>query len=90
MILGAFLVGGVVAIWTGMNWAFDLRGITTRRCDRIRRKQSDSWGVVGSVNGLDGSANLLARPGYLRVLGAVMALAGLLLILVTYVLWQLG
>ncbi|MEV5611353.1 hypothetical protein [Streptomyces sp. NPDC052225] len=76
VILGAFLVGGLVALWTGMNWALDIRGIATRRGNR--------------ATGLDASGNLLARPGYLRVLGAVMALAGVLLIVVTYVLWQLG
>ncbi|WP_338695219.1 hypothetical protein V2W30_09340 [Streptomyces sp. Q6] len=53
VLLGAFLVGGLVALWTGMHWALDIRGT-------------------------------------LRLLGAVMALAGVLLVLVTYVLWQLG
>ncbi|MBO1335252.1 hypothetical protein J3486_28885 [Streptomyces sp. VRA16 Mangrove soil] len=91
MILGAFLVGGVIAIWTGMHWAFDLRGLTTRRCVRIRQRRAETWDVTpDAANGLDASGNLLARPGYLRFLGAVMAVAGLLLILVTYALWELG
>ncbi|WP_353941798.1 hypothetical protein ABII15_09260 [Streptomyces sp. HUAS MG91] len=87
VILGAFLVGGVVAIWTGMNWALDLRGITTRR---VRHKRDASWDVTSTVNDLDATGDLLARPGYLRLLGAVMTLAGLLLIVVAYALWQLG
>ncbi|MFD8570977.1 hypothetical protein [Streptomyces sp. NPDC057694] len=91
VILGAFLVGGIVAIWTGMNWALDLRGITTRRCERIRHKQPTPWNMTTPANDLDTTTHdLLARPGYLRFLGAVMALAGLLLIVVAYALWQLG
>ncbi|MEU6843184.1 hypothetical protein ABZ930_15070 [Streptomyces sp. NPDC046716] len=90
VILGAFLVGGIIAIWTGMNWALDLRGITTRRWERIRHRQHGPWDVTGTAGDLDATGDLLARPGYLRLLGAVMALAGLLLILVAYALWQLG
>ncbi|WP_372346981.1 hypothetical protein [Streptomyces sp. KL116D] len=70
VILGAFLLGGVVAVWTGVNWALDLRGISTRR---------------GAA-----APTVFARPGYLRLLGALMAVAGLLLILVAYALWHLG
>ncbi|MFJ4712527.1 hypothetical protein [Streptomyces sp. NPDC088785] len=90
VILGAFLVGGVVAIWTGMHWALDLRGLTTRRGGRVRHRRDGAWDVTGPASDLDATGNLLARPGYLRLLGAMMALAGLLLILVAYALWQLG
>ncbi|MEU7422430.1 hypothetical protein [Streptomyces sp. NPDC040750] len=39
---------------------------------------------------LGGSPSLFAAPGYLRFLGAVMAGAGLLLLVAMYALWRLG
>ncbi|MET8474831.1 hypothetical protein ABZY90_34045 [Streptomyces sp. NPDC006422] len=58
VLLGFFAMGGLVAIWAGLSWAFDIRG--------------------------------MAPVGYLRVLGAALTLAGLVLLFVTYALWHLG
>ncbi|KAF5998024.1 hypothetical protein BOG92_045750 [Streptomyces sp. WAC00263] len=87
VILAVFLLGGLVALWCGMSWAFDVRGITTRRSERIRRKNEESWAAVGR---LGGSPTLFATPGYLRFLGALMAFAGVILCVVAYALWHLG
>ncbi|MFJ8930492.1 MULTISPECIES: hypothetical protein [unclassified Streptomyces] len=58
VLLGFFAVGGLIAMATGLSWAFDVRG--------------------------------MAPVGYLRVLGAALTLAGLVLLFVTYALWHLG
>ncbi|WP_406107620.1 hypothetical protein OG698_34220 [Streptomyces sp. NBC_01003] len=39
---------------------------------------------------LDASPTIFGTPGYLRFPGALMALAGLLLLVVTYAAWHLG
>lgn len=82
-----FAVGGMVFLWCGLSWAFDVRGITTRRADRIRRRNEEIWTATGR---LGGAPTLFASPGYLRFLGAVMAGAGLLLLVAVYALWHLG
>ncbi|MES4891799.1 hypothetical protein [Streptomyces sp. NPDC096012] len=82
-----FAVGGAVALWCGSNWAFDVRGISTRRAERIRRRSEEASMAAGR---LGGAPTLFATPGYLRFLGAVMAGAGLLLLTVAYALWHLG
>jgi len=87
VMLAVFLLAGLVALWCGVNWAFDVRGITTRRSERIRRKNADTWAAMGR---LGASPTIFGTPGYLRFLGALMALAGLLLLLATYALWHLG
>ncbi|MFE1755256.1 hypothetical protein [Streptomyces anandii] len=80
-------VGGLVSVWCGMNWAFDVRGITTRRAERIRRRNEELWAASGR---LGGSSSLFATPGYLRFLGALMAGAGLVLLVAVYALWSLS
>jgi hypothetical protein len=87
VVLAVFLLGGLVALWCGVGWAFDVRGITTRRSERIRRKNEESWAAMGR---LGGSPTLFATPGYLRFLGALMAFAGVILCVVAYALWHLG
>ncbi|MEU0336382.1 hypothetical protein [Streptomyces sp. NPDC006193] len=82
-----FAVGGIVGLWCGLSWAFDVRGITTRRAERIRRRNEETWMAMGR---LGGAQPLFATPGYLRFLGAVMAGAGLLLLVAAYALWHLG
>ncbi|WP_405611718.1 hypothetical protein [Streptomyces sp. NBC_00076] len=87
VLLSVFFLGGVVALWSGVSWAFDIRGITTRRAERIRQRNADMWATTGQ---LGGSPSIFAAPGYLRFLGALMAVAGMLMLLVTYALWHLG
>ncbi|RFC76442.1 hypothetical protein DXZ75_15400 [Streptomyces sp. AcE210] len=87
MLLAVFALGGLVALWCGVSWAFDVRGITTSRSERIRRKNADTWAAMGR---LDASPTVFATPGYLRFLGALMAFAGLVLLIVSYALWHLG
>jgi hypothetical protein len=87
VVLTIFLLGGLAAFGSGVSWAFDVRGITTRRSERIRRKNEDSWAAMGR---LGGSPTIFATPGYLRFLGALMAFAGLVLCVVAYALWHLG
>ncbi|GHF02455.1 hypothetical protein GCM10014715_68240 [Streptomyces spiralis] len=82
-----FAVGGLLALWCGVNWAFDVRGITTRRAERIRRRNEGLWAASGR---LGGSPTLFATPGYLRFLGTLMAGAGLVLLVAAYALWRLG
>ncbi|MER5950958.1 hypothetical protein ABT127_33480 [Streptomyces sp. NPDC001904] len=88
VLLGAFLIGGVVAIWCGVAWAFDIKGISTRRSERARAKSADVWAGSGRVD--TAPTTFFGSLGYLRFLGGAMALAGVLLLLVTYALWQLG
>ncbi|MER6029214.1 hypothetical protein [Streptomyces sp. NPDC001851] len=79
VLLVVFAAGGLTALWCGVNWAFDVRGITTSRSERIRRR----WGVAGRPT-------LFSSAGYLRFLGAVLALAGSVLLLAAYELWHLN
>ncbi|MET9079489.1 hypothetical protein ABZX95_47125 [Streptomyces sp. NPDC004232] len=81
-----FALGGMVLLWCGLGWAFDVRGITTRRSERIHRKNQETW----AMGHLGGSPNLFASVGYLRFLGAVMAGAGLILLIAAYALWRLS
>ncbi|MGW6136588.1 hypothetical protein [Streptomyces sp. NPDC055140] len=87
VLLAVFALGGLVALWCGVSWAFDVRGITTRRSERIRQKNADTWAAMGR---LDASPTVFATPGYLRFLGALMAFAGLVLLAVSYALWHLN
>lgn len=89
VILVVFGVAGLVALWCGLSWAFDVRGITTRRSERIRRKREEAWAAVGRLGG-GGGPTLSGSVGYLRTLGAVMAAAGAVLLLAAYALWHLG
>ncbi|MFJ7152294.1 hypothetical protein ACIQVT_29565 [Streptomyces sp. NPDC100445] len=82
-----FAVGGMVALWCGLSWAFDVRGVTTRRAERIRRRNEETSMAMGR---LGGAPPFFATPGYLRFMGAVMAGAGLLLLIAAYALWHLG
>ncbi|MGW4322883.1 hypothetical protein ACWEMW_27400 [Streptomyces sp. NPDC004684] len=86
MIQIVFAAGGLLALWCGVNWAFDVRGITTRRAERIRRKSQETWADMGR---LGGPTTFYSSVGYLRFLGAVMAGAGLLLVVAACVLWRL-
>ncbi|MFB6677441.1 hypothetical protein ACFCWG_34560 [Streptomyces sp. NPDC056390] len=87
VLLVVFALGGLVALWCGVSWAFDVRGITTRRSERIRRKNADTWAAMGR---LDAAPGLFGTPGYLRFLGTLMAFAGLVLLIVSYALWHLN
>lgn len=82
-----FAIAGAAALWCGLSWAFDVRGISTRRAERMRRRNEEAWMAMGR---LGGSPTLFATPGYLRFLGAVMASAGLLLFIAAYAMWHLG
>ncbi|RVU17956.1 hypothetical protein EOT10_33185 [Streptomyces antnestii] len=87
VLLSVFLLAGLVAVWAGVNWAFDVRGIATRRSERIRRRNADAWAAMGR---LDGSPTMFGSVGYLRFLGVLMAFAGLVMLLAAYALWRLG
>ncbi|MFI0236902.1 hypothetical protein [Streptomyces sp. NPDC016845] len=63
VLLTVFAVGGVIALCTGLCWAFDIRGLPVRRT---------------------------RTAGQPRLLGALLALAGLVLLAIVYALWQLG
>ncbi|MFF9621051.1 hypothetical protein [Streptomyces griseosporeus] len=89
VILVVFGVAGLVALGCGLCWAFDVRGITTRRSERIRRKREEAWAAVGRLGG-GGVPMLSGSVGYLRALGAVMVAAGTVLLLAAYALWHLG
>ncbi|MFD7339591.1 hypothetical protein ACFV98_26800 [Streptomyces violascens] len=80
VIVGLFLLGGLAALWCGVNWAFDVRGIATRRAENIQRRQG-----LGAGQGM-----MWAQPWYQRVLGAGMAGAGLVLTVAAFALWHLG
>lgn len=80
-------VGGLTFLWCGVNWAFDVRGITTSRAERIRRRNEETWAAAGR---LGGPPTLFASAGYLRFLGALMALAGAVALLAGYELWRLN
>ncbi|WP_460245734.1 hypothetical protein [Streptomyces sp. BYX5S] len=58
VLLGVFVLGGLIAIGAGLSWVLDLRGT--------------------------------ARVSHLRALGAALTLAGVVLLGVTFTLWQLG
>ncbi|WP_306322499.1 MULTISPECIES: hypothetical protein [unclassified Streptomyces] len=58
VLLGFFVVGGLIAIGAGLSWALDVRSS--------------------------------APVGYLRLLGAALTLAGVVLLGVTCMLWYLG
>jgi hypothetical protein len=87
VLLVVFAVGGLVSLWCGVSWAFNVRGITARRAERIRRSREEAWAAVGR---LGGSPTLFASAGYLRFLGALMAFAGSLMLIAAYALWHLG
>ncbi|MGX1671770.1 hypothetical protein [Streptomyces sp. NPDC055400] len=87
VLLAVFALGGLVALWCGASWAFDVRGITTRRSERIRRKNADTWAAMGL---LDAAPSVFGTPGYLRFLGVLMAFAGLVLLIASYALWHLN
>ncbi|MFG2602185.1 hypothetical protein ACGFT2_01250 [Streptomyces sp. NPDC048514] len=82
-----FAVGGVVALWCGLSWAFDVRGITTRRVERMRRRSEEASMAMGR---LGGAPTFFATSGYVRFLGSVMAGAGLLMLTAAYALWHLN
>ncbi|MGV9276194.1 hypothetical protein [Streptomyces griseosporeus] len=87
VILVVFGVAGLAALWCGLSWAFDVRGITTRRSERIRRRREEAWAAMGRLGG--GTPTLSGSVGYLRLLGVAMAGAGAVLLLATYALWHL-
>ncbi|PJN10157.1 hypothetical protein CG723_20355 [Streptomyces sp. CB01635] len=87
VVLAIFSLVGLVCLWCGVNWAFDVRGITTRRSERIRQRNAHMLGMPGA---LDAPTTVFGSVGYLRFLGALMAFAGLVLFVVAYALWHLG
>ncbi|MFG2524379.1 hypothetical protein [Streptomyces sp. NPDC048527] len=88
VVLVIFVLAGLVCLWCGVNWAFDVRGITTRRSERIRQRNA---GILGMPGALDAApTTVFGSVGYLRFLGALMAFAGLILLVATYALWHLG
>ena len=82
-----FALAGLAALWSGLNWAFDVRGITTRRAENIRRRTAGTHALMGQ---LDGSSTFFSQPWYLRMLGGFMAFAGLVLLIAAYALWHLN
>ncbi|MEU6772975.1 hypothetical protein [Streptomyces sp. NPDC046759] len=80
-------VGGLVALWCGVNWAFDVRGITTHRSERIRRRNEETWTATGRPGG---SPTFFASVGRLRFLGALLAFTGSVMLLAAYALWSLN
>ncbi|GAA2447647.1 hypothetical protein ACFPFX_31475 [Streptomyces mauvecolor] len=81
--IGILVVGGIAALWCGVSWAFNVRGITVRRAEEIRQRHAVQLGGVSS-------GTMWARPWYHRLLGAVLAVAGLVLVIAGYALWHLG
>ncbi|MDF3298433.1 hypothetical protein [Streptomyces tropicalis] len=84
-----FLPAGLVALWCGLSWAFDVRGITTRRAQTSRRRAQAIRNPTGDLFGQPQRAGLFGSPGILRFLGAAMALGGLVMLIANYALWQL-
>ncbi|MFG2479374.1 hypothetical protein [Streptomyces fagopyri] len=87
VVLAIFLVGGLAALWCGVSWACDVRGITTRRAERTPHKNEDAWAAMGR---LGAPSTVFATPGHLRFLDTLMAFAGLSPLTVVYALWHLG
>jgi hypothetical protein len=79
VVIAFFALGGLAAVWFGVSWAFDVRGIAGRRAESIRRRHQLSGGSV----------LMWAQPWYHRMLGAFLALAGLVLLTAAYALWHL-
>ncbi|MFJ8823519.1 hypothetical protein ACIREE_17200 [Streptomyces sp. NPDC102467] len=88
VLLAVFALGGVVALWAGLSWAFDIRGSTVRRSQRIRQRTADRWGGPERLG--TPPANVFGSVGYLRFLGVMLAFAGVVLLVIVYALWQLG
>ncbi|WP_329581694.1 hypothetical protein [Streptomyces sp. NBC_01361] len=86
VVLAIFSLAGLVCLWCGVNWAFDVRGITTRRSERIRQRNAHILGMPGA---LDAPTTVFGSVGYLRFLGALMTFAGLILLVAAYALWHL-
>ncbi|WP_406506672.1 hypothetical protein [Streptomyces sp. NBC_00212] len=83
VIVGIFVVGGLAALWCGVNWAFNVRGIAVRRAEAIRQRHAMQLGGVSS-------GTMWAQPWYHRLLGAVLTAAGLVLVIAGYALWHLS
>jgi len=69
-----------------VNWAFEVRGITTGGPSGFGRNAD----VLGGGGGLGAPPDVLGSVGYLRFLGVLMAFAGLILLVAAYALWHLG
>lgn len=83
MIIGIFVVGGIAALWCGVSWAFNVRGITVRRAEAIRRRHAMQLDGVSS-------GAMWPQPWYHRLLGALLTVAGLVLVIAGYALWHLN
>ncbi|MEV1021710.1 hypothetical protein [Streptomyces sp. NPDC050264] len=88
VLLVVFAFGGVVALWAGLSWALDIRGITVRRSQRIRQRTADRWGGPERLGAPP--ANMFGSVGYLRFLGVMLAFTGIVLLVIVYALWHLG
>lgn len=89
VIVGVFAVGGLIALWCGASWAFNVRGIADRRAENIRQRRQLSGARLGQLDGAP-SGLMWAQPWYQRLLGAAMAVAGLVMLLAGAMLWHLG
>ncbi|MEW2082574.1 hypothetical protein [Streptomyces sp. NPDC005283] len=87
VIIAVFVLGGLVAVWCGASWAFNVRGVATRRAENIRQRYLLGGAQLGQ---LDRSPTMWAQPWYQRLMGAFMAFAGLVMVLAGGALWHLG
>ncbi|MET9361387.1 hypothetical protein ABZX93_10775 [Streptomyces sp. NPDC006632] len=83
MIIGVFAIVGLVALWCGASLAFNVRGIAVARAEAVRQRSGMRLDAVYS-------GGRWARPGYYRLLGAVLMLAGAVIVIAAYALWHLG
>ncbi|MET7615857.1 hypothetical protein [Streptomyces sp. NPDC005408] len=87
VLIAVFVLGGLVAVWCGASWAFNVRGIATRRAENIRQRYLLGGAQLGQ---LDRSPTMWAQPWYQRLMGAFMAFAGLVMVLAGGALWHLN
>ncbi|MEU9011374.1 hypothetical protein AB0D12_16645 [Streptomyces sp. NPDC048479] len=84
LFIAVMVLGGLVAVWCGASWAFNVRGIATRRAENIRQRYLLGGAQLGQ---LDRSPTMWAQAWYQRLLGAFMAVAGLVMVLGGSALW---
>ncbi|MEU4729745.1 hypothetical protein [Streptomyces sp. NPDC023588] len=84
VVIGVFLLAGLVGVGCGASWAFNVRGIAVRRAESIRLRQQPVGMQLAQSAG-----SMWAQPWYHRVLGAAMMGAGLVMVAAGYALWHL-
>ncbi|WP_328673665.1 hypothetical protein OG905_19505 [Streptomyces sp. NBC_00322] len=88
VMIGVFVLAGLVAVWCGASWAFNVRGIAVRRAENIRQRHQLGGAGLGQLGGAP-SGGMWAEPWYHRLLGAALTAAGLVLVVAGYALWHL-